>query len=135
MLTAVGHDVYDGYQAIHAGRVTHSTFYAFEELRAIIRGAHDQMRNQEQLRPVVGHDVKVSNLWEVRDFWEWLAPGYSLPRTRGHALANAAFTSYSGLSQFRDFRMCGVLTPCSQITGVHHQVSRPVDCDGVLDLH
>ena len=31
--------------------------------------------------------------------------------------------------------LCGVLTICSQITGLHRQVSRPVDCEGALDLH
>ena len=27
-------------------------------------------------RPIMGPNVLVSNLWEVRDFWEWLMPGY-----------------------------------------------------------
>ena len=110
------HDCYDAFHAIHAVSVKHSTFYELEELRVIIRGAHERVRDREQLRPIVGHDVKVSDLWQVRDFWEWLAPGYSSPRTRGHAMANAAFTSYTGLTKFRDFRMCGVLTSRSQTT-------------------
>jgi hypothetical protein len=27
-------------------------------------------------RPIMGPDVMVSNLWEIRDFWEWLFPGH-----------------------------------------------------------
>ena len=27
-------------------------------------------------RPIMGPNVLVSNLWEVRDFWEWLMPGH-----------------------------------------------------------
>ena len=53
--------------------------------------------------PILG--VQVSDLWTVRDFWEWLAPGYTTKRTRDHALANAAFTSYVGLRNFRDFEL------------------------------
>ncbi len=128
-LESHAHDVYDAYQAIHAGRVKHSTYYHLEELRAIMRAAHDRVRDEDLLRPVVGHDVKVnskddsgerqlgfrfgseswllqvSNLWVLRDFWEWLAPGYSDTRTRDHALANAAFTSYFGMNKFREFKM------------------------------
>jgi len=26
--------------------------------------------------PIMGPDTLVSNLWEVRDFWEWMFPGY-----------------------------------------------------------
>jgi hypothetical protein len=48
---------------------------------------------------------QVSNLWQVRDFWEWMAPGYSNQKTREFALANAAFTSYIGLRKFRDFKL------------------------------
>ena len=55
--------------------------------------------------PVVGHDVMVSNLWDLRDFWEWLCPGYTDQKTRDHALANAAFTSYGGIRHLRDFKM------------------------------
>ncbi len=48
---------------------------------------------------------KVSDLCDVRDFWEWLAPGYTNQSTRGFALANAAFTSYIGLQKFREFKL------------------------------
>jgi hypothetical protein len=47
----------------------------------------------------------VSDLWQIRDFWEWLAPGYSKAAGREQALANAAFTSYTGLRKLRDFKM------------------------------
>jgi hypothetical protein len=104
------HEVYDGFHAIHAGRVKRSTFYELEGLRGIIRGAHERLRDRELLRPIGGHGVKVSDLWEVLDFWEWLAPGCSSLRARGHAVANAAFARYIGLGKFRDFRICGVLT-------------------------
>jgi hypothetical protein len=82
------------------------------------------------MRPLVGHDVKVcvgragnllpeqnffrgnepflpqvSDLWRLRDFWEWLAPGYSDVKTRSFALQTGAFVSYAGLSAYRDFRL------------------------------
>ena len=53
--------------------------------------------------PILG--VQVSDVGTVRDFWEWLAPGYTTTRTRDHALANVAFTSYVGLRNFRDFKL------------------------------
>ena len=48
---------------------------------------------------------KVSDLWDVRDIWEWLAPGYMQQSTREFASANAAFTSYIGLQKFREFKL------------------------------
>ena len=48
-----------------------------------------------------GIQVLVSNLWSVRDFWEWLAPGINANRDVG--LAGAAFVSYENLSNYRDF--------------------------------
>ncbi len=39
----------------------HSTYYHLEELRGIIRAAHDRVRDEDLLRPVVGHDVKVNS--------------------------------------------------------------------------
>ncbi len=99
------HDVYDSFHAVHARRVKQSTFYHLDELRGIIRAAHEVTRDKHVHRPVVGHDVLVSNLWEVRDLWEWLAPGYGDPNSREDALANAAFTSYIGIQAYRDFKM------------------------------
>lgn len=46
---------------------------------------------------------QVSNLWSLRDFWEWLAPGYNT--AKADAFSTAAFTSYVGLRHFRDFKM------------------------------
>jgi hypothetical protein len=51
------HDVYDAFQAVHAGRVRHSTFFCLDELRSIIRGAHEHGRDGTVLNPIVGHDV------------------------------------------------------------------------------
>ena len=53
----------------------------------------------------MGHDVMVSDLLQVRDFWEWLAPGYSNPHTRPYALQHAAFSSFGTLRGYRDFQM------------------------------
>ena len=49
----------------------------------------------------MGHDVLISNLWEVRNFWEWLAPGYVTDRVG--ALSGAAFVPYDRLSSYHDF--------------------------------
>ena len=99
------HDVYDAFQAIHARLVRHSTYFYLEELISLIESAHVSSGDQEEQNPVVGHDVKVSNLWEVRDFWEWLAPGYTEKTTRPYALANAAFSYFSSLHGYRDFQV------------------------------
>ena len=99
------HDVYDAVQAMHAGMVKRHTYFHLEEMIGLIAAAHQDADDASQLRPVVGHDVRVSNLWEVRDFWEWLAPGYTEESTRPYALANAAFSSFSALQGYRDFMM------------------------------
>ena len=98
------HDLYDSYHAIHAVQVRDSSFWHFEELRVLIKAAHARQDSHAKC-PVVGHDVIVSNLWSLRDFWEWLCPGYTDEKTRGHALANAAFTSYAGIRHLRDFKI------------------------------
>ena len=66
--------------------------------------AHSAQNSQAKC-PEVGHDVKVSNLWTLRDFWEWLCPGYTDRNTRSYAIANAAFASYAGIMHLRDFKM------------------------------
>ncbi len=43
----------------------------------------------------------MSNLWSIRNFWEWLAPGIGVNRDSG--LASAAFITYENLSNYRDF--------------------------------
>ncbi len=48
---------------------------------------------------------KVSNLFDVRDIWEWLCPGYTDNKTCEFALANAAFASYLGLRKFSEFKL------------------------------
>ena len=99
------HDIYDAVHAVHAGRVKHSTFFYLEELIDLIISAHALSRDRRQANPVAGHDVKVSCLWQVRDFWEWLAPGYTDTATREHALQNAAFSSFGSLRGYRDFML------------------------------
>ena len=98
------HDLYDAFQAIHACSVRNASYWHFEELRALIKAAHARHDTKAKC-PEVGHDVMVSNLWSLRDFWEWLCPGYTDEKTRGHALANAAFTSYAGIRHLRDFKL------------------------------
>ena len=96
------HDVYDAFQAIHARTAKRNTFFYLDEMISLIIAAHDSSGDQGVQHPVVGHDVKVSNLWEVRDFWEWLAPGYTQDSTRAYALPDAVF-SYFLLYGYRDF--------------------------------
>ena len=62
--------------------VQRHTYFHLEEMLALIEAAHQQSRDDGEMLPAVGHDVKVSNLFEVRDFWEWLASGYTDPSTR-----------------------------------------------------
>ena len=98
------HDLYDAFHPVHAVLVRDSSFWHFEEVRALIKAAHARQESNAKC-PVIGHDVIVSNLWNLRDFWEWLCPGYTDEKTRGHALANAAFTSYAGIRHLRDFKI------------------------------
>ena len=97
------HDVYDAWHAIHARAVKSATYFHHDELIGLIEAAHKLSADRKQLRPIVGHDVQVSNLWAVRDFWEWLAPGYTQDSTREYALKHAAFASFSSLRGYRDF--------------------------------
>ena len=97
------HDVYDAFQAIHARMARRSTFFYLDEMISLIMAAHSTSGDKRAEHPVVGHDVRVSNLWEVRDFWEWLAPGYTEESTRPYALSNAAFCHFSSLHGYRDF--------------------------------
>ena len=99
------HDLYDSFHSIHARRVLRSTFFTHGELIDIIKASHTVKHNVNCARPLVGHDVMVSDLFQVRDFWEWLAPGYSNPKTRPYALAHAAFSSFGTLRGYRDFQM------------------------------
>ena len=97
------HDIYDAVHAVHAGQVRRSTFFHLEELIGVVEAAHSVAKDKSELNPIAGHDVKVSCLWQARDFWEWLSPGYTDPKTREHALKNAAFSSFSSFRGYRDF--------------------------------
>lgn len=48
--------------------------------------------------------VLVSNLWDVRDWWSWLSPGYTTG-SRDASLAAASFVSYENISGYRDFML------------------------------
>jgi hypothetical protein len=105
------HDIYDAHIKIHAGFIHRATFFFFEEMRNLIRQAHASSRERQAkddpgARPLMGHDVLVSNLWQVRNLWDWLAPGYSRnPNERDQAFANAAFVAYENLNGYRDFEL------------------------------
>ena len=83
--------------------VQRHTDFHLEEMLALIEAAHQQSRDDGEMLPAVGHDVKVSNLFEVRDFWEWLASGYTDPSTRPYYFSNVAFASFSSFQGYRDF--------------------------------
>lgn len=97
------HDIYDLFHAIHKTAVKKSTFFHWDEMVNIIKGSHANSLRYEKrkrepgettetaetatakrsawiaaagVRPIMGPDVLVSNLWEIRDFWAWLFPGY-----------------------------------------------------------
>ncbi|CAE8653696.1 unnamed protein product [Polarella glacialis] len=100
------HDIYDAFHAIHGSRVRRSTFYHHEELLSIIREAHEPAKLRASgcaASSGMGHDVLVSNLWKIRDLWEWLAPGYRNEKTRLTALTRGAFVNYDRLSKYHDF--------------------------------
>jgi hypothetical protein len=100
------HDIYDSYHAIHTRKVAATTFFTWNDLVRIIREAHGDPRDRRdpvwtQPSSMMGHNVMVSNLWGVRDFWEWLAPGYRV-KTSG-ALSRGAFVAYDQISDYHDF--------------------------------
>lgn len=78
-------------------------------MRDVIRGAHGAMahaharENKGAVHPIMGHDVLVSNLWQIRNLWEWLAPGIREPGGRDGALSRAAYVHYDNLRFYRDF--------------------------------
>lgn len=76
------HDIYDAFHAIHAGSVRKATFFHYDELVRIIEAAHHAVgvpgvNKVHGARPLMGRNVLVSNLWEIRDIWAWLAPGWN----------------------------------------------------------
>jgi hypothetical protein len=71
------HDIYDQYQSTTANLVRRSTYWTYEELVHLCVAAHRSKDNTEVKNPICGQRCNVLSLWEVRDFWEWLAPGYT----------------------------------------------------------
>ena len=91
------HDIYDAFHAIHSKALYQHTFFEYEEMIAVIKGAHVAARDRHAregggTHPIMGHDVQVSNLWQLRDIWEWLAPGYR--KDKDTAWVQASFVSY-----------------------------------------
>lgn len=97
------HDIYDAFQGISKTAVARHTFYTLDEMIDIIRGAHRAHRQAVGHKPVMGPDVLVSNLWEVRDFWEWLFPGHGADSAQAFSRGSAVF--YEGMSRFHDFEI------------------------------
>jgi hypothetical protein len=100
------HDIYDAFHSVHATAVTKATFYHFEELVDIIQKSHIAARDRHVsigCKPLMGHDVLASNMWEVRDLWNWLAPGWDADKDG--ARARAAFVTYDRLQGYRDFSL------------------------------
>lgn len=52
----------------------------------------------------MGPDVLVSNLWEIRDFWGWLFPGYGSGNNKD-ATQRGAIVYYENISHYRDFEL------------------------------
>lgn len=101
------HDIYDAFEAVHAKAVHNSTFFSLSELVSIIEAAHKGIpggsTSEAKAGSLMGHNVLVSLLWEVRDYYEWLAPGYRDPAQKKEAMSRAAFVCYDKLSGFHDF--------------------------------
>ena len=97
------HDIYDAFQGITKTAIERQTYYTLEEMIDIIRGAHRADRQAADSKPVMGPDVLVSNLWQVRDFWEWLFPGHGADSAQAFARGSAVV--YEGLSRFHDFEI------------------------------
>ena len=121
------HDIYDAFQAIHKKGVAKSTYFTLEEMVAIIKASHSAdlrfggvggakyeasmgstgSSEASMEKPLMGKEVTVSNLWEVRDFWEWLFPGYS--ENPKEATSRGAVVYYTGLAQYHDFKLVRVV--------------------------
>ena len=102
------HDVYDAFHGIHVTRLSQETFFTIDEVEHIIKDAHRQAYDRHaaeggENKPIMGHDVLVSCLWEIRNFWEWLVPGYYKKDSGAAPFSTAAFVSYRNLHKYRDF--------------------------------
>lgn len=102
------HDVYDAFHGIHVTRLSQETYFTIDEVEHIIKDAHRQAYDRHaaeggENKPIMGHDVLISCLWEIRDFWEWLVPGHNVDKGAGSSFTTAAFVSYRNLHKYRDF--------------------------------
>jgi hypothetical protein len=102
------HDIYDAFHAVHARAVKTTSFYHWDELVDIIEKSHVAARQRHErlehgVRPLMGHRVMVTNLWQVRDLWDWLAPGYH--DDKDAARSRAAYVTYDRLQGYRDFSL------------------------------
>ena len=93
-------------QGIHATTLNKSTYYTMDDMADVIRNAHQSAQARHaaegaENKPIMGHNVLVSMLWEMRYFWEWLVPGYGQDPKR--AFNTAAYASYDNLHQYRGF--------------------------------
>ena len=62
-----------------------------------------ESKESTSARPIMGPDVMVTNLWEVRDMWEWMWPGYR--KSKGDALSHGAVVYYEKISPYHDFEL------------------------------
>ena len=91
--------------------VRKTTFFHLDEMIRLIESAHHVKGVRGvggvsgEHRPEMGHNVLVSNLWEVRDIWNWLAPGWSDPSTREEARPGAA-TQLPPQTSFANWSLC-----------------------------
>ena len=95
------HDIYDLFQAIHKTAVCRATYFSLAELIDIIKSAHLGGRETA----LMGKDVLVSNLWQVRDFWEWLFPGHGQKGGETESFTKGAGIFYDGMAQYHDFEL------------------------------
>ena len=112
------HDIYDAFQAVHKTPVERTTFYHLEELIQIIAASHKQSLRGEQSSsgsvrhghaPAMGKDVLVTNMWEIRDIWEWLFPGRKA--RSAEATARGAIVYYEGIAPYHDFELRRKVNP------------------------
>ncbi|CAK0833225.1 unnamed protein product, partial [Prorocentrum cordatum] len=112
------HDVYDAIHAIHRTAVTKETFFHLEELIDIMKASHKASllygessqssaspgwHGQGGRRLVMGPDVMVTNLWEVRDIWGWLFPGHSAKAAE--STARGVVVYYENIGGIHDFEL------------------------------
>ena len=107
------HDIYDAFQGIHKTAITRKSYFFFEEMIDIIKASHAtslrfshgewESNESTSARPIMGPDVMVTNLWEVRDMWEWMWPGYR--KSKEDAFSHGAVVYYEKISPYHDFEL------------------------------